>query len=425
MRQGTEHASAPRAGPPQRVRRARSSAAAALSLALVLLSASRAEAHMPPPIYAAIKVTDRKVTFRLIASFPIFREWFGVDPLAMPTEASADLPGDTREKVALGMARWLHVEIDRVPVSGTVESVLKDVYSHEGLDWKFINVAISFETKGPAKEVSFTWTQYEQPFGALFDGIQSELDAPGQKTSYQTFKEKEPEYIWHRPLEPPPPVALELPKPAPPPTIPVPLVSLALVLLGAAALLWTRRRGVARGARLAGAAAVLVGAVALHGVARADIPVPWARRYERPPDARALYVFEGLLRNVYRAFDFDTENEIYDTLSRSVSGRLLERIYLEVHRSLIMQDQGGAVCKIESVRLLDQKILSQPDPDAPYFKVNARWEVVGKVSHHYHTHQRVIEYVADFTVSLEPDGWKIAALDVKDQTRTDDGRTVR
>ena len=56
-----------------------------------------------------------------------------------------------------------------------------------------------------------------------------------------------------------------------------------------------------------------------------------------------------LLHNVYRAFDFRDEERIYDTLALSVSGDLLEQIYLETRRGLELQSQGGARAKVKEV----------------------------------------------------------------------------
>jgi hypothetical protein len=53
-----------------------------------------------------------------------------------------------------------------------------------------------------------------------------------------------------------------------------------------------------------------------------------------PPTAATEQVVADLLRNVYQAFDYRKESDIYDTLERSVGGDLLTDIYLETRRSL-------------------------------------------------------------------------------------------
>jgi len=63
-------------------------------------------------------------------------------------------------------------------------------------------------------------------------------------------------------------------------------------------------------------------------------------------------VAESLLRNVYRAFDYHSESDIYDTLARSVHGELLADLYLKIKQGLIMQEQGGAVARVQAVKVV-------------------------------------------------------------------------
>src|ERR1039458_3758910 len=63
-------------------------------------------------------------------------------------------------------------------------------------------------------------------------------------------------------------------------------------------------------------------------------------------------VAESLLRNVYRAFDYHSESDIYDALARSVQGDLLADLYLKIKQGLIMQEQGGAVAHVQEVKVV-------------------------------------------------------------------------
>ncbi len=58
---------------------------------------------------------------------------------------------------------------------------------------------------------------------------------------------------------------------------------------------------------------------------------------------------QTLLKNVYRAFDFRDEEDVYDKLALSVSGDLLTDIYLQNRRSMAIQQAGGAQAKIKEV----------------------------------------------------------------------------
>jgi len=66
-------------------------------------------------------------------------------------------------------------------------------------------------------------------------------------------------------------------------------------------------------------------------------------------DAKAILL--GLLNNIYHAFDFNDESKTYDVLAKSVSGDLLQKIYLETRQSLILKSQGGAKVKVKKIEI--------------------------------------------------------------------------
>ena len=55
------------------------------------------------------------------------------------------------------------------------------------------------------------------------------------------------------------------------------------------------------------------------------------------------------MKNVYRAFDFRAEADVYEKLAMSVSGDLLADIYLQNRKSLAIQQAGGAQAKVKEV----------------------------------------------------------------------------
>ena len=136
-----------------------------------------------------------------------------------------------------------------------------------------------------------------------------------------------------------------------------------------------------------------------------------------PSVEEAGFIFESLHRNIYRAFDYTTEDDIYETLARSVRGELLDEVYGEVYESLILRDQGGAVCKIQGTRILTSEVELPEEDDATSFHVTCSWQVRGKVGHWGHTHVRVNEYRARYTVSGDGERWKISAVETLDQRR--------
>ena len=73
---------------------------------------------------------------------------------------------------------------------------------------------------------------------------------------------------------------------------------------------------------------------------RWEFPVPFVG----PPPvsaAEADAIFGALHRNIFRAFDYREENDIYEALARSVDGGLLVDLYLQIRRGLEMRTQGG------------------------------------------------------------------------------------
>ena len=97
---------------------------------------------------------------------------------------------------------------------------------------------------------------------------------------------------------------------------------------------------------------IAIAAMATSPVARVTMVRPVALAGELPP-AQTGDLLQVLLKNVYRAFDFREEEDVYDKLAISVDGELLADIYLQNRRSFAVQQAGGAQAKIKSVEILD------------------------------------------------------------------------
>jgi hypothetical protein len=121
-----------------------------------------------------------------------------------------------------------------------------------------------------------------------------------------------------------------------------------------------------------------------------------------------------LLHNVYRAFDFRGEEEIYDLLARSASGELLTNIYLETRRGLELANQGGARVKVKDVDVLETKLLGRSGQS---FNVESRWNVSGSVGHWGHIHQRSNAYHALLEISELDGAWKLTGLEILEEER--------
>jgi hypothetical protein len=135
----------------------------------------------------------------------------------------------------------------------------------------------------------------------------------------------------------------------------------------------------------------------------------------KPDPEQASAIVSNLLHNIYRAFDYRDESDIYDTLARSVNGELLTDIYLETKRSLVLANQGGARAKVKNV-LLDNIELKANDTDNS-FTVIADWTVNGSVGHWGHIHQRSNRYQALLTIAVDEQQWKLQTMTVLQEER--------
>jgi hypothetical protein len=125
-------------------------------------------------------------------------------------------------------------------------------------------------------------------------------------------------------------------------------------------------------------------------------------------------VVGSLLHNVYRAFDFRAEEDVYDVLRQSVSGDLLTDIYLETRRGLVLENQGGARAKVKEVELVELEARNGEDGG---MLASVIWEVGGSVGHWGHLHARRNRYQAELDVRPVDGQWKLVSLEVLEEER--------
>jgi hypothetical protein len=197
------------------------------------------------------------------------------------------------------------------------------------------------------------------------------------------------------------------------------VIPIGSAVLGLAAVLILLAKPILGSWKLAGtiALAMLIGVPILHPYFRREVPNP----FSDPPkfsisDQEASQIFAQLHKNMFRAFDYRNESDIYDALAKSVDGELLRRLYLQINQSLKMKEQGGTVARIDEVTLMGggQQPLELIPGDVG-FMYRSRWNVTGTVEHWGHVHQRVNQYDAQFTLKLVDDNWKIVDLEMLDE----------
>lgn len=339
---------------------------------------------------------------------------------------------EAREQVAAWFTAGNPVRIDGIEVKPIVQRV--DFY---GLDFKDfammaeprdvplasarVGVILAYSTKGPPRKVELTWDRFNQYIWDVngriyaYDEVRqhtfSRLDPPSHTFVWTTDKVRVLPKV----------EALAVSRAAPSqghgPRLAVVALVVCLMAAAAALLRWSPRP-----VRIPAVAAFLLAAVACQWWYFRNGSVVKANPTPTQEQARAI--FEALQRNVYRAFDYRKEEDIYDALARSVHGRILQQLYLQIQKSLKMQEQGGAVSRIQEVRLVEGQ--AQPLEDhAPGFLFSCRWNVTGTVEHWGHIHQRTNQYQARFRVEAVEGVWKITDVQLLDQKRIDFQTRVR
>jgi hypothetical protein len=162
---------------------------------------------------------------------------------------------------------------------------------------------------------------------------------------------------------------------------------------------------------------LLAAAVFLFPYTRVTVRVPSFGGPSLTNDDAAV-VLHGLLRNVYRAFDFRQEEDVYDKLSVTVSGELLADIYLQNRKSLEVQRAGGAQAEVQAIEVLEVHVENNGEnPKA--FDFDATWTALGTVGHWGHVHARKNRYHAIVTVEPVDGAWKITGLELLEEERID------
>jgi hypothetical protein len=322
------------------------------------------------------------------------------------------IPVDIQPEVKRRAAEYLRahhpVEIDGVEVEGDLarvhflERTLKtsrviDPAKELDIFSAVLGVIFVYPTDGLPQRVSMEWDLWNEQINRV---PAVAVDQAGPMPSFL-----DPEYRvleWQNFLKNPqlPTLVAVM---SPPSQLSRSAVSLRWLALAfaAAVFAWTWRAPRKRAAALAGAAALSVAAFWLASAATVD-------------GDRSSEVVQGLLHNIYRAFDYRDEEAIYDVLARSVSGDLLEQIYLETRRGLELASQGGARAKVKQIELVE---LDARAAGGGAFFADATWNVAGSVGHWGHVHTRRNRVRARLTVGPVDGAWKLTGMEVLEEER--------
>jgi hypothetical protein len=159
---------------------------------------------------------------------------------------------------------------------------------------------------------------------------------------------------------------------------------------------------------------LLIGALLLVPVFQ--VPVGGSARASQFSAEDGRVVLDSLMKNVYRAFDFREEADVYDKLAICVSGELLADLYLQQRQSLVVEQAGGAQAKVKEVAIEDVTVSKSRQHDGA-LDLRAQWTALGQVGHWGHIHSRQNRYDAIVTIKPVAGAWKIIDLELIEEKR--------
>ena len=288
-----------------------------------------------------------------------------------------------------------------------------------------VGVIMSYSAKTRPTEVAVEWDLLSSTIREVDSVVIAYQDVV--KTTFSKFKDNNV-YQWKAPDRPPlPPITglsgtYDLEK-YEQPTISVPWVSVGLLVGTALVLAFGSFYASSFWPYLILGVAELLGSYFVSDLGITTFDNPWQTPEDFEMSAEEEKdVFRRLHANMFRAFDYLDENDVYQALAKSVDGDILRDLYLQINQSLRVQEQGGAVAVIEKVDLVDGKPVPVPETDqqrsAIRFGYEADWTLQGTIEHWGHIHERTNKYRAQFVVEfLQGEngeaGWKIT--DIQDQ----------
>jgi hypothetical protein len=275
-----------------------------------------------------------------------------------------------------------------------------------------IGLVWEFPTSPSPQLIEVQWWEWNHPVTTLPMKVFA-----GPHIDLLTMTSALPSAKWQNEGRLPPPKPLAAVPMLPPVTyLPVPVASLVWLVIGYAYYVLRSRTGKKpRGGWLGMMIAWIFVAAILSpmGVMHVRNPTDKVAAPVRTTED-ATRIAEPLLRNIYRAFDYQTESQIYDSLSRSVDGELLRKLYLDTMQSLSIEGREGARVKVTD---MDVQIDKVTQGENLAFTAEGQWTALGTVGHWGHTHTRVNRYNARVTIHPVDTEWKITALEVLELRR--------
>ena len=365
-------------------------------------------------LYSYIYLNDHEARHEILVPLLTFEKWMEVERANPEFLEVAE-----QEAVLQQIAEWFRernpVEIDGISVKPILQRVqffgldIND-FAQDAVPRRIsayqarLGIILSYPTKSPPNSVKMTWEVFHDtaPF------LRSIIYDRDKNPTEEFFVKDQPQFEWVREGEAPVPANFEI-QWASPSKPGISRVSLTLIGIAFAlgAFTWAiYRRHPQRIARSVGVLAIwLIGAFGFrHNTPSAEGDNSVSNELGQRTAT--------LLQNVYRAYDYRDQSDVYDALEHSVTGELLQDLFLKIQSGLRIQEQGGAVANVKEVKIISVR----PDGSGP--SLLCTWNVTGTVEHWGHIHTRENQYSARITLDVSAKGkGRISAFEVTDEKR--------
>lgn len=369
--------------------------------------------HPPPTVHLQVEVRSDGVRVDVVAELHVWNAWLG-------TNVSADYLLSDKDCALLQskggefFARANRFSVDGVSVSPVVTEVIPPTDFIPGRSMPSVRIRLRVAAVAEPRTFGVLWQTFELTDWFERPAIPAAIEYRGD-IEQAVLTPTEPEYVWHTRVVTPRKVRLDAVPAEASRSTEVSVVSLLLLCGGVGWAAASRRQPMVAGIGLLGFA---LGALATRSVGVVRLP---GSGVAVPSGAAALQVFERLQGNVYRAFEATSPEDVYDLLAVSVAPDVLDELYADVYESLVLRGQGGAVCKVDRLEVLERDLApSSSGTSVPGFDVACHWRVHGRVSHWGHEHKRMNEYRATYSVIHDGRSWKIGRVVVLEQNRVDE-----
>jgi hypothetical protein len=155
------------------------------------------------------------------------------------------------------------------------------------------------------------------------------------------------------------------------------------------------------------------------GLARPQLePASASTALSAPQEQNDL--IQKILGNIYKAFSYREDEEVYDALATSLHGDLLRQVYLRIKRSLLMSEHGGELSQATNVEVKEVTPLSGSSK-----RFVVKWQVSSLSEHWGHMHRRLTEYQAELGLVAQNGFWKLDHFQLLDEKRLQFETSIR